>query len=194
MLKGNSILSRYFKNEEETKKCLNDGWFSTGDICAVTADGSIRIFDRVKNLIKLSQGEYISPEKLEGLYSKSLLIAQIFVYGNSYEADLIAIIVPDRDQAMKWAKAMKMDGQSFEDVCKDERFKMVIAEDLLKISKENKLSRWEFPKNICLSAIAFSVELNTLTPTLKLKRDEAFKFHKQNIESTYKLGYLFPSK
>ena len=194
MIKANSLFSRYFKNEEETKKCISDGWFCTGDICAVTSDGSIKIFDRVKNLIKLSQGEYISPEKLEGLYSKSLLIAQIFVYGNSYEADLIAVIVPDQDQAMKWSKAMKLDNQSFDDVCKNDKFKMTIAEDLLKISKENKLSRWEFPKNLYLSPIAFSVQLNTLTPTLKLKRDEAFKFHKQSIENTYKLGYLFPHK
>ena len=63
-----SVMSGYFLNEEETKKNIVDGWLLTGDIAKIDKNGAITIIDRVKNIFKLSQGEYIAPEKLENIY------------------------------------------------------------------------------------------------------------------------------
>ena len=63
--------------------------------------GSLKIVDRKKNIFKLSQGEYIAAEKLEILYSKSPLIKQIFVYGDSLQSNLVTIIVPEKEEVVK---------------------------------------------------------------------------------------------
>lgn len=95
--RGSSIFSGYFKDEERTEEAFDkDGWFHTGDIGELQANLALRIIDRKKNIFKLSQGEYIAPEKLEQCYLKSYLIGQIFVYGDSLHNNLVAIIIPDK--------------------------------------------------------------------------------------------------
>ena len=67
-LYGSSVMNGYFKNPEKTAEVMHDGWMKSGDVGMVLENGGIQIFDRVKNLFKLSQGEYIAPEKLENVY------------------------------------------------------------------------------------------------------------------------------
>lgn len=75
-----------------------EGWFHTGDIGELQPNFALRIIDRKKNIFKLSQGEYIAPEKLEQAYLKSPYIFQIFVYGDSLHDVLVAVIIPDKAQ------------------------------------------------------------------------------------------------
>lgn len=101
---GNSIFQGYFKNDEKTREALSDdGWLASGDVGMVFPNGSIKIIDRAKNIFKLSQGEYIAPEKLENVYITSPFVAQIFVHGDSLQSWLVAIIVVDPAHVKKWA-------------------------------------------------------------------------------------------
>ena len=96
---GPVVFHGYYKNEEETKKVFDEkGFFHTGDVGRLFPHfgNGLKIVDRVKEIFKLSQGEYIIPAKLKAIYSSSIFVQQIMVYGNSTMNNIIAIVVPDK--------------------------------------------------------------------------------------------------
>jgi long-chain acyl-CoA synthetase len=73
---GPSVTSGYYKRKEKTDEAFDSqGWFKTGDVALVYPNGTIKIIDRSKNIFKLSQGEYIAPEKIENMFTNSPIIA-----------------------------------------------------------------------------------------------------------------------
>ena len=76
----------------------------TGDVVQVLPNGSLQVIDRTKNLFKLSQGEYIAPEKIEQIYMLSNTIAQCFVYGNPFKDCTVAVVIPEEAWVMDWAR------------------------------------------------------------------------------------------
>jgi len=81
---GFNCFQGYFKLPDKTAETIDEkGWVHTGDIGMILPNGSLKIIDRKKNIFKLSQGEYIAPEKLENAYSEVDLVKQIFIYGDS---------------------------------------------------------------------------------------------------------------
>jgi long-chain acyl-CoA synthetase len=82
-------------------------------------NGSIKIIDRAKNIFKLSQGEYIAPEKLENVYVQSHFLQQIFVYGDSHESYLVAVGVVETPSVKKWAEENKIDVADMKELVKD---------------------------------------------------------------------------
>ena len=103
--KGYNNFIGYFRHPEQTRDTIDaDGWVHTGDIGMFLPNGALKIIDRKKNIFKLAQGEYIAPDKVEGKLQQSLYIAQIFCYGDSLQANLVAIVIPDQPMLEKWAK------------------------------------------------------------------------------------------
>ena len=168
-MKGPAIFSGYYKRPDKTAESFDsEGWFLTGDVGLVYPNGSIKIIDRSKNIFKLSQGEYIAPEKLENVFVMSPYIAQSFVYGDSLKNCLVAVVIPEEAEMKAWCAA-----NGKEDGCVDADFKKVVMDDMLRLAKENKLSGLEKPKEIFLSSDPFTIENGVLTPTFKLKRNVA---------------------
>ena len=191
-IKGETVVPRYYKNETLTKEAFKDGWFITGDVGKINEYGCLQIIDRVKSLIKLQQGEYISPEKLEGIYGKSLFIANIFIYGDPEKSDLVAIVSLEGEALKKWALKQGVPSEKLTEEFLNASVKMLIAGEMRALAKEQCLNRWEFPRNLYITRKEFSIENNVITPTLKLKRRESAVFFKEEITKCYEMSYLFP--
>ena len=106
-IRGNGLFAGYYKEPEKTKEMIDaDGWMHSGDIGMIRPDGSLKIIDRVKNIFKLSQGEYIAPEKIESVYLKVKGIAEVFVYGDSTKSFCVAVIVPEKHFVLELANTL----------------------------------------------------------------------------------------
>jgi long-chain acyl-CoA synthetase len=104
-MKGATVFSGYYKRPDKTSEAFDaQGWLKTGDVALIYPNGSAKIIDRSKNIFKLSQGEYIAPEKLENIFSLSPLIAQTFIYGDSLRSCTVAVIVPELDKVKDWGR------------------------------------------------------------------------------------------
>lgn len=183
---GTNVFKGYFKDEEKTKEALTeDGWYRTGDIGSWDSNGTLKIVDRVKNIFKLQQGEYIAPEKIENIYVRSKYVAQAFIYGNSLKSTLVGVIVPEETVVFEWAKEHNLDA-NMTTLSKNEELKALILKDINEQGKIGGLKGFEQAKNIYVHDDLFSVENGLLTPTMKAKRPELQKLFKDQLEEMYK--------
>uniref|UniRef100_A0AAR2IGD6 Long-chain-fatty-acid--CoA ligase n=1 Tax=Pygocentrus nattereri TaxID=42514 RepID=A0AAR2IGD6_PYGNA len=184
-IKGKNVFIGYLNDPERTAEALDqDGWLHTGDIGKWLPSGVLKIIDRKKNIFKLAQGEYIAPEKIENVYVRSALVAQVFVHGDSLQSCLVGIVVPDPEVLPGFAEKLGVTG-TMEDLCKNEKIKKAIISDLIKLGHEAGLKSFEQVKDLYLHPEQFTVENGFLTPTLKAKRAELSKFFKYQIDSLY---------
>jgi len=185
-IKGPSVFTGYYKAEEKTKEVLEtDGWFHTGDIAELTPTGALRIIDRKKNIFKLSQGEYIAVEKVEAVYAKDALVEQVWVYGNSFESQLLAVVVPVADKLRACAPE-SLATASIMELCRDPTVKARVLESLNTHAKAGKLKGFEMVRAIFLEPELFGVDNDLLTPTFKLKRPQLQKKYQAEIDAMYK--------
>uniref|UniRef100_A0A8C3V265 Long-chain-fatty-acid--CoA ligase n=1 Tax=Catharus ustulatus TaxID=91951 RepID=A0A8C3V265_CATUS len=184
-IKGVNVFRGYLKDPEKTAEALDkDGWLHTGDIGKWLPNGTLKIIDRKKHIFKLAQGEYIAPEKIENVYLRCEAIAQAFVHGESLQAFLVGVVVPDPDTLHNWAKKKGFEG-SYQELCRNKDVKKCILEDMVRIGKESGLKSFEQVKDIVLHTEMFSIENGLLTPTLKAKRPELRKYFQSQIDELY---------
>lgn len=173
LLRGPTLFREYFKNPEETGKAMTeDGWFRTGDVCAVDQLGRFIIIDRRKNVLKLAQGEYISPERLEGVYMSELgYLAQGYIHGDSVQTFLVGIFGVQADAFGPYASKVlgrKIDGndpEAIKSVLDDDQLRRAVLRDFEKVARKHKLAGYERIKNCRLMLDPFTVENDLLTPT-----------------------------
>uniref|UniRef100_A0A8C7U0R5 Arachidonate--CoA ligase n=1 Tax=Oncorhynchus mykiss TaxID=8022 RepID=A0A8C7U0R5_ONCMY len=183
-VKGPNVFKGYLNDPEKTKEALDqDGWLHTGDIGKWLPNGILKIVDRKKHIFKLAQGEYIAPEKVENIYIRSDPVAQIFVHGDSLQACLVGIVVPDPDFLPGWAKKKGIEG-SYLEMCAS-KMKNAILEDILRLGKEGGLKSFEQVRDISLHTEMFSVQNGLLTPTLKAKRTDLRSHFREQIDLLY---------
>ncbi|GJN29596.1 hypothetical protein PR202_gb17836 [Eleusine coracana subsp. coracana] len=184
-VRGNVLFSGYYKREDLTQEVMIDGWFHTGDVGEWQSDGSMKVIDRKKNIFKLSHGEYVAVENLENVYGVLPEIDSIWVYGNSFESSLVAVVNPNQQEFERWAAQNGITG-SFAELCENSRAKEHILAELTKIAKEKKLKGFEFIKAIHLDPVPFDMERDLITPTYKKKRPQMLKYYQGKIDALYK--------
>ena len=182
LVKGPTVFKGYWNMPEETRAAFQDGWFKTGDIGQLDADGFLSITDRKKDLLKTSGGKFIAPQPIENALKASVLVAQAALIGDRRKYASV-IISPHFPLLEDWARA---NGVSFKDhqelvaSAKVRELYRGIIEDVNK-----KLAHFETIKKILIVPDEFTVAGGEITPTLKLKRRIIEARYKQQIEELY---------
>ncbi|GJP53476.1 hypothetical protein CLOM_g12640 [Closterium sp. NIES-68] len=184
-LRGPVLFSGYYKREDLTKEAVDsEGWFHTGDVGEWQPDGSMKIIDRKKNIFKLAQGEYVAVENLENVYGNCSAIDMVWVYGNSFEAVLVAVVVPNQPALEAWAKGAGVEGD-YAALCQTQEARKFILDKLVETGKKGQLKGFEMVKGVYLDSLPFDVERDLLTPTFKKKRPQLLKHYKEHIDAMY---------
>ncbi|KAL5484653.1 hypothetical protein EMCRGX_G021184 [Ephydatia muelleri] len=157
--KGHNIFKGYYNDKEKTAE----------------------IIDRKKHIFKLSQGEYIAPEKVENIYIRCKFVAQVLIYGDSLKSCCIGVVAPNEEHLATWAKENGRN-ESFRELCADHGVKEMILKEMTEFGKKNGLSSLEQMKGIVLFPEGFTVENELLTPTFKMKRPELKKRFMEDID------------
>ena len=176
-VRSSSIFAGYYKAQETTDKVIDsDGWYYTGDILErSSSSGAFKILDRLSNIVKLSQGEFVSLEKIEKVLLISQYVHQIFVYGDGFQHFLIAIVVPNKEfilNKMSYPSIRRNSESDWRNTIKSSKLKNEILEDLKEISNKRHLSRTETVNNIYLEETEWT-DKDILTSTQKLNRTKA---------------------
>ncbi|EUC33441.1 hypothetical protein COCCADRAFT_26231 [Bipolaris zeicola 26-R-13] len=193
VVRSSTRFREYFRNDEETAKAVDaDGWFHTGDICTVDELGRFKIIDRRKNVLKLAQGEYISPERIENLYlANCTYLASGYVHGDSQQSFLVAIFGVAPDLFPQFASKVLGetipvgDMAKLREVCQNKKVQQAVLKDLDRVGRKNKFNSWERVRAIRLFVDPFTIENQLLTPTLKLKRPQTVKAFRQHLDDCY---------
>ena len=183
LVKGPSVTSGYYKNEEATKEAFTeDGYLHTGDIGELTPDGFLRITDRKKEMFKTAGGKYVAPQVLENKLMESTLIAQVMVIGENQRFPA-ALIVPAFEELEKYANHKGISFQSKEDLIKNEdilsKYEQIISQSMANFG------HWEQIKKFKLLPKEWSIDAGELTPKLSLKRKVILQKNEDTIKTIY---------
>jgi long-chain acyl-CoA synthetase len=188
-IRGPILFKGYFNDKEKTAETFDgEGWLKTGDIGCILPNGSLKILDRVKNIFKLSQGEYVAPEKLESALGHSKYISQIMVHGESIENYVIALIVPHKKACVEYFQSEGKKDISEENVHEyynDEGLKKDILKDLEDLGRSKDFKGFEVIKKVYLIHEHFTIDNRLLTPTMKVKRHEVKNKYLKQIKEMY---------
>ncbi|SDL88444.1 AMP-dependent synthetase/ligase [Kriegella aquimaris] len=166
-VKGPQVMIGYYKDPEKTSEVLVGGYFHTGDIGEIDADGFLKITDRKKEMFKTSGGKYVAPQLLENRFKQSRFIEQIMVIGEG-EKMPAAFIQPDFEFLRSWAQRHQIQYSSDEDLIKNPKVHERYQEEV--DAANDSFAKWEKVKQFRLTPDVWSVEGRHLTPTMKLKR------------------------
>lgn len=183
LCKGPNVMMGYYKDEEKTKEAIIDGYFHTGDIGQVDADGFLKITDRKKEMFKTSGGKYIAPQLIENAMKQSRFIAEIMVIGDGEKLPA-AFIQPDFEFVKSWAKKKGISIKSNEELVENKDVRARFQEEINGIN--TKFGHWEQIKKFELTPDVWSIDGGHLTPTMKLKRKSIMEIYKKLYDTIYK--------
>ncbi|KAK3888793.1 hypothetical protein Pcinc_007177 [Petrolisthes cinctipes] len=171
---GANIAVGYYKNPEKTKQdfCDEDGrrWFRTGDIGEFDEDGSVKIIDRKKDLVKLQFGEYVSLGKVEAALKVCPVIENMCVYADSSKNNIVAIVSPVQKNLEDLAHGLGKEDLRREKLCLDDDVNKAILDELINTGKKAKLQRFELPGAVYLTSELWTPDTGLVTAAFKLKR------------------------
>ncbi len=183
LAKGPNIAQGYYKRPEATAESWDrEGWFHTGDIGEIDADGFLRITDRKKDLIKTSGGKYVAPQNIENLLKTQVHISQAVVIGDNRKY-CVALLTLDLDEIRRYADAEGISVGSTEDLIRDPKIAALIESEVQAANKH--LASYESVKYYRVLPRDFSQETGELTPSLKVKRKVVTERYREVIDEMY---------
>jgi long-chain acyl-CoA synthetase len=184
LLRGTPVMRGYHNLPEETAAAFTeDGWFRTGDIGELDADGFLRITDRKKDLIKTSGGKYVAPSYIEGLF-KSICpyTSQAVVIGQARNYCTMLVTL-DPDALKSWAAGGPLEGKTYEELTTAPEVDELVAGYVKELNE--RLNRWETVKKFTILPRDLSIEDGELTPSMKVKRRSVEQSFADDIEKMY---------
>jgi len=184
LLRGAPVMRGYHNLPDETAAVFTeDGFFRTGDIGELDADGYLRITDRKKDLIKTSGGKYVAPSHIEGLF-KSICpyTSQVVVVGQARNYCTLLVTL-DPDTIAKWAAGGPLEGRPYADIAASTQARELVEGYVAELN--SRLNRWETVKKFAILPRDLSIEDGELTPSMKIKRRIVEKSFAAEIEALY---------
>ncbi|MBY8889043.1 thioester reductase domain-containing protein [Streptomyces sp. PTM05] len=173
LVKSDRLVSGYFRRPDATAQVFDeDGFYRTGDIMAQVGPDELVYVDRRSHVIKLSQGEFVAVSRLEALFTGSPVIRQVFVYGSSARAYLLAVVVPTQDALDG------VDGDA-------QRLRPVLHESLRRLATEAGLNSYEIPRDFLIETEPFSQENGLLSGMRKPLRPALTRRYGERLEALY---------
>jgi long-chain acyl-CoA synthetase len=182
LVRGPSVFKEYWNKPKETQEAFVDGWFKTGDIGNLDADGFLSITDRKKDLIKTSGGKFIAPQPIENSLKHNVLIAEAVVLGEKHKFPSV-LIAPNFPLLEEWARGRELAFASRAELVARPEVRALyegVVDDL-----NRNLARYEKLKRVLLVADEFSAENGMLTASMKLRRLVVAERYRQQIEKMY---------
>ncbi len=186
LVKGDSIMKGYYKDEEATKQAIDaDGWFHTGDIGKLIDKKFIQITDRKKEMFKTSSGKYIAPQSIENVLKESFFIEQAMVVGEN-EKFASALLLPNFEYLHIWAIDRKLQFRDNEELISLPDVQQVYQKEVNEVNKN--LGSHEQLKRFKLVHESWDSSTGELSPTLKLKRRVLYQKYAKQLREIYSYG------
>jgi long-chain acyl-CoA synthetase len=183
MTRGPNVMRGYFNKPEATAEAIDaEGWFHTGDIGMIDADGYLRITDRKKDLIVTAGGKNIAPQPIENLAKSSQFVSDAVMLGDRRPFPIM-LLVPEQKTLEAWAARHVSGDSGMERLVTLPEVQNKMEREVRKALRD--LAQFEMPKRFLLLSRDFSVDAGELTPTLKVRRRIVEERHRAAIESLY---------
>ena len=183
LTRGPNVMRGYFNKPEATREVLDaDGWFHTGDIGSLDADGCLRITDRKKDLIVTAGGKNVAPQPIEQLVKKNKYVANAVMLGDRRKF-CIMLVVPNFEHLDAWAKYKNLAYADHRGLIRRAEAQAKMEREVFKMLPD--LASYEMPKKVLLLENDFTIENGDLTPTLKVRRRVVEKKYQRQIDALY---------
>ena len=182
LVRGPSVFKGYWNRPEETRDAFEGGWFKTGDIGQIDADGYLSVTDRKKELIKTSGGKFIAPQPIENSLKLNPLVGTAAIIGDKHKFAFV-IVSPNFPALEGWASANDVSFSSRAELVANPQVQ-VLYEGIVAEVNQN-LARFEKLKRVLLVPDEFTADNGALTPTLKLRRRVIEERYRTQIDELY---------
>lgn len=182
LVRGPNVSPGYYHLDDENREAFADGWFHTGDLGSIDADGYLAITGRKKHLFKTSGGKYVPPEKLENLFQTEPYVAQVLVVGDRRKF-VSALIVPNLPLLETYARAQGIVCESREELVKNLKIREYMEQRVERLMAP--LPPHERVRQIALLSREFSIASGELSPTQKVRRQAVEEHYHDLIEEIY---------
>ena len=187
---GPNVAAGYYMNEEKTKEeFFTDAegrrWFKTGDIGQFEHDGTLRIVDRKKDLVKLQFGEYVSLGKVESVLKGCPVVANVCIFGDSTKSYVVAVVCPVKEILTEISRKFGKEELSWEEMVSDKDITGAVLREVTLHAKKSRLEKFEIPGAVTLTDIEWLPETGLTTAAMKLKRKPLSDYYDSDIKRMY---------